>query len=158
MHEARPGLRLLESADAPALAALEAAVFADPWDAARFSSLLGQDRFFAAGAFDEGSLCAYLTAYMVAGELEIVNVAVAAPLRGRGLGRELLCFSLNRARERGAGRAVLEVRSGNAAARGLYKSCGFTQAGVRKGYYADSGEDALVLEWTADGAPPAAAR
>ena len=148
MRHARPEMRLLGPGDAPALAALEAAVFADPWDADRFSSLLGQDRFFAAGAFDGPSLSAYLTAYIVAGELEIVNVAVAAALRGRGVGRELLRFCLDRARERGAGRAVLEVRSGNAAARALYKSCGFTQAGVRRGYYADSGEDALVLEWT----------
>ena len=156
MRDARPSMRLLEPGDAPALAALEAAVFADPWDAARFSSLLGQDRFFAAGAFAGHVLGAYLTAYIVAGELEIVNVAVDAPLRGRGLGRELLRFSLDRARERGAWRAVLEVRSGNAAARALYKSCGFTQAGVRKGYYADSGEDALILEWTADGEPAGA--
>ena len=149
MRDARPEMRLLGPGDAPALAALEAAVFADPWDADRFSSLLGQDRFFAAGAFSGPSMSAYLTAYMVAGELEIVNVAVAEPLRGRGVGRELLLFCLDRARELGAGRAVLEVRSGNAAARALYKSCGFTQAGVRRGYYADSGEDALVLEWTA---------
>jgi ribosomal-protein-alanine N-acetyltransferase len=142
-------LRLLGPKDAPALAALEAQVFADAWDAEHFRALLGQDRFMAVGAFDPVGLCAYLTAYSVAGELEIVNVAVAAALRGQGIGRSLLLFFLGQGRLRGAVRAVLEVRSGNAAARALYGSCGFVQVGVRRAYYADSGEDALVLEWTA---------
>ena len=151
MHE--PGLRLLGPEDACDLAELEAGVFPDPWPAERFRDLLGQARFFAAGAFDGRTLGAYLTAYMVAGELEIVNVAVAEGLRGRGLGGSLLRFCLEQARRMGATRAVLEVRSGNTAARALYKSCGFTQAGLRKGYYADSGEDALILEWTDPHAP-----
>jgi ribosomal-protein-alanine N-acetyltransferase len=142
-------LRLLGPSDAPALAALEAAVFPDAWDAARFDRLLGQDRFLAAGAFTASDLCAYLTAYSVAAELEIVNVAVTAALRGRGIGRALLQFFLDQGRLGGACRAVLEVRSGNVAARALYAGCGFVQVGVRRGYYADSGEDALVLEWTA---------
>ncbi len=146
MHDSGPELRLLEAGDAGVLAALEASVFHDPWDEDRFRTLLAQGRIFAVGAFTEQTLCAYLTAYIVAGELEIVNVAVTGSLRGRGIGRRLLDFSLLRS---GAVRAVLEVRSGNTGARALYKSCGFTQVGLRKGYYADSGEDALVLEWTA---------
>jgi ribosomal-protein-alanine N-acetyltransferase len=139
-------MRLLGAGDACALAELEASVFHDPWNEESFRTMLGQGRIFAAGAFSAGAMCAYLTAYIVAGELEIVNVAVDRACRGRGIGRRLLDFSL---RQSGAVRAVLEVRSGNTAARALYKRCGFTQVGLRKGYYADSGEDALVLEWTA---------
>lgn len=149
MSEPALRMRLLGPDDARDVADLEAGVFADPWPADRFRDLLGQERFFAAGAFDGRTLGAYLTAYMVAGELEIVNVAVAPGLRGLGVGGRLLRYCLGRALDMGARRAVLEVRSGNAAARALYKSCGFAQAGLRKGYYADSGEDALVLEWTA---------
>jgi ribosomal-protein-alanine N-acetyltransferase len=151
MRNAGLHTRLLEPGDAPALSALEASVFGDPWDEARFSSLLGEERFFAAGTFDAQTLRAYLTAYIVAGELEIVNVAVAGPLRRQGVGRDLLGFCLSRARSAGARRAVLEVRSGNVPALALYKSFGFTQAGVRKGYYADTGEDALILERIFDG-------
>ena len=100
-------LRLLGPSDAPALAALEAAVFLDAWDAARFDGLLGQDRFLAVGAFNASGLCAYLTAYSVAAELEIVNVAVASALRGQGIGRALLQFFLEQGRLAGARRAVL---------------------------------------------------
>ncbi len=142
-------LRLLEPSDAGALAVLEAMVFPDAWDVDQFGQLLGQDRFLAVGAFKASGLCAYLTAYSVAAELEIVNVAVAPALRGRGIGRALLLYFLEQGRKRGACRAVLEVRSGNVAARALYAGCGFARVGARKGYYADSGEDALVLEWTA---------
>ena len=141
-------LRLLEPSDAGALAVLEAMVFPDAWDVDQFGQLLGQDRFLAVGAFNASGLCAYLTAYSVAAELEIVNVAVDSPFRGRGIGKELMLYFLKEGRLRGAVRAVLEVRSGNAAALGLYASCGFTQVGLRKRYYADSGEDALILEWT----------
>ncbi len=144
-------VRLLESEDAPALAALEARVFADSWAAARFAELLGQDRFLAAGAFDARGLRAYLTAYSLAGELEIVNVAVDPALRGQGLGTRLLRFFLDRARGLGATRAVLEVRAGNAPALALYRGQGFEEIGLRRGYYADTGEDALILAWT----PPA---
>lgn len=148
MVQTVPELRLLTPEDAPALAALEAQVFADGWAEERFRDLLGQDRFLGAGAFGPSGLCAYLTAYSVAGELEIVNVAVASPFRGQGVGRVLLRFFLEQGRARGANRAVLEVRSGNAPALALYTGSGFVQVGVRKRYYADSGEDALVLEWT----------
>lgn len=141
-------LRLLGPDDAPQIAALEAKIFADAWDAGHFAGLLGQDRFLAAGAFDGRDLLAYLTAYSLDGELEIVNVAVDSPFRGRGIGKELMHYFLKEGRLHGAVRAVLEVRSGNAAALGLYASCGFTQVGLRKRYYADSGEDALILEWT----------
>ncbi|PKN42058.1 MAG: ribosomal-protein-alanine N-acetyltransferase [Deltaproteobacteria bacterium HGW-Deltaproteobacteria-18] len=141
-------LRVLGPRDAAALAALEARVFDDAWNFEQFRDLLGQDRFLAVGAFDPAGLCAYLTAYSVAGELEIVNVAVTVAQRGKGIGRSLLLFFLEQGRLRGAERAVLEVRSGNAAARALYGGCGFVQVGMRRAYYADSGEDALVLEWT----------
>jgi len=148
MAQTVPELRLLTPQDASALAALEAQVFADGWEEERFRGLLGQDRFLGAGAFGPAGLCAYLTAYSVAGELEIVNVAVAQAFRGQGVGRALLRFFLEQGRLRGAGRAVLEVRSSNAPALALYTGSGFVQVGVRKRYYADSGEDALVLEWT----------
>lgn len=140
--------RLLRPEDAEAVAALEALVFADAWDASRFAALLAQDRFLAVGAARGTELGGYVTAYSIEGEAEIVNVAVRSDLRGRGLGARLMRFFLERARAAGMTRVFLEVRAGNVAALALYARAGFVRAGARKRYYADSGEDALILAWS----------
>lgn len=146
-------MRFLGPEDAVSLAELESGVFSDAWSAEHFVSLLKQEHFQAAGAFETredsrsaSDLQAYVSGYNVAGELEIVNVAVRAKLRGQGLGARVLRFFLAETAANGLERAVLEVRRGNAAARALYARCGFTAIGTRKKYYAD-GEDALLLEW-----------
>lgn len=142
-------LRLLQPEDAESLAKLESEVFPDAWGAEHFAGLLGQEHFLVTGVFgaDETTrLDAYASGYNLAGELEIVNVAVREGLRGQGLGSRILSFFLREAARRGAGRAVLEVRQKNTAARALYARCGFHLIGIRKKYYTDTGEDALVLE------------
>lgn len=148
MGEIRLAMRHLKAEDAAALAGLESKVFADAWDAGTFADLLGQDRFVAVGAFDERGLRAYITAYSLAGEFELVNVAVEECFREKGLGGALLAFFLRWANRDGDARVVLEVRSGNSAARALYARSGFVQKGARARYY-DNGDDALILEWTA---------
>lgn len=145
-------MRLLQPENAGALAELESEAFADAWDAEHFAALLNQGHFLAVGAFgadEENRLDAYASGYNLAGELEIVNVAVRESLRGQGLGTQVFLFFLNEAARQGARRAVLEVREGNIAARALYARCGFFVIGTRKKYYTDTGEDALVMEWTA---------
>lgn len=140
--------RLLRSVDAEHLAALEAQIFADAWDAPRFAELLAQDRFLAVGVARGTELGGYVTAYSIEGEAEIVNVAVRPDLRGRGVGARLMRFFLERAGAVGIARVFLEVRAGNVAALALYARVGFVRVGARKRYYADSGEDALVLAWS----------
>jgi ribosomal-protein-alanine N-acetyltransferase len=142
-------MRLLLSEDAAALAQLESEVFPDAWGTEHFAELLEREHFLAAGLFgaDEAArLDTYAGGYNLAGELEIVNVAVREELRGRGFGSRVFGFFLREAARRGAVRAVLEVRRENAAARALYASYAFRLIGVRKKYYTDTGEDALVLE------------
>ena len=91
-------------------------------------------------------LLAYISMYHNADELEILNLAVLPAQRRQGHGQELVRQSLTRAVKLGIKRAVLEVRSGNTAALALYARTGFRQIGLRKAYYADTEEDALVLE------------
>lgn len=146
--ESRVDLRPLTGADASDLAALEADIFADSWDASRFVELLASKRFVAFGAVHGTELLAYVTAYSIDGELEIVNVAVRENMRGYGLGTRLVANFLEQARACGVRRVVLEVRAGNAAALALYTRVGFVSVGVRKGYYATPVEDALILAWT----------
>jgi ribosomal-protein-alanine N-acetyltransferase len=87
----------------------------------------------------------YLLARELAGEAEILNLAVVPEARRAGLGRALLDAGLEQLRQRGATRVWLEVRESNAAAQALYARRGFTTAGRRSRYYRAPVEDALVL-------------
>ncbi len=81
-------------------------------------------------------------------EWEIENIAVAGAARRRGLGSHLLGEFLNLARSRGGRRIFLEVRASNHAARALYEKWAFVEAGLRKSYYQNPVEDALVLRFS----------
>jgi ribosomal-protein-alanine N-acetyltransferase len=81
----------------------------------------------------------------VVDEVHINNVAVRTECRSKGFGRCLVEYALREGRNRGATRVLLEVRSGNVAARQLYESLGFTTIGLRRAYYREPVEDALVL-------------
>ena len=80
-----------------------------------------------------------------ADEAEIESLAVSTAWRHRGIARRLCHDLLGWARARGARHASLEVRVSNAAARSLYESLGFHEVAVRRGYYRDPEEDALVM-------------
>lgn len=82
---------------------------------------------------------------VVVDELQIDNLAVAEQWRRRGIGEALLKSALSQASGLGARAATLEVRSANATARAFYEKEGFTPVGLRKGYYADPPDDALLL-------------
>jgi len=77
--------------------------------------------------------------------VHLLDLAVDEASRRRGVGRELVARVLGEARESGARLVLLEVRRSNAAAIALYRSAGFTENGVRRGYYSDNGEDALEM-------------
>jgi [ribosomal protein S18]-alanine N-acetyltransferase len=78
-------------------------------------------------------------------EAHITMLAIHPHFQGRGLGQALLWALLKSANQRQLERATLEVRSSNLAAISIYKKFGFKEAGRRKRYYADTGEDALVM-------------
>lgn len=130
-----------------ALAALHARCFRTPapWSAADFSGFLSDPLCFLLVEADAG----FLLGRAVAGEAELLTLAVQPEARRRGLGRRLFARFLYQARLRGAERAFLEVSAENGAALALYDSAGFTAAGRRKGYYQTPGGpaiDALVLQ------------
>jgi ribosomal-protein-alanine N-acetyltransferase len=129
-----------------ALAALHGRCFTTPrpWTAAEFAGFLADPLVFLLVEGDAG----LLLGRAVAGEAELLTLAVAPEARGRGLGRKLVSRFLYQARLRGAGSAFLEVAEDNTPARALYARTGFAEAGRRRGYYqAPDGRavDALVL-------------
>jgi ribosomal-protein-alanine N-acetyltransferase len=129
-----------------ALAILHARAFTTPrpWSAEEFAGWLADPLSFLLVEGDAG----FLLGRAVAGEAELLTVAVAPESRGRGLGQRLVSRFLYQARLRGAEVAFLEVAEDNAPARATYARAGFAETGRRRGYYrTPEGRlvDALVL-------------
>jgi [ribosomal protein S18]-alanine N-acetyltransferase len=79
------------------------------------------------------------------GQGDVQTIAVRADRQGRGIGSALLSALISEAATRGCREVFLDVRAGNAVARRLYRRTGFTDVGVRRGYYQPSGADAIVM-------------
>ena len=142
-------LRRAHASDVPALAALEAACFTHPWTEAQVAEEVAVAApggvLVLEGPRRPGGLCAYCAFRVVLDEMQVMNVAVAPGQRRRGLARRLLGFALRRAARAGARRALLELREGNRGALALYESLGFRRLSLRREYYREPVEDALVL-------------
>ncbi|WP_084457960.1 ribosomal protein S18-alanine N-acetyltransferase [Desulfocurvus vexinensis] len=143
--------------DLPALVALERRCFSMPWGEREFRLGLAGGVFKVFGLRGPQGLAAYISFHHVLDEMEVLNIAVHPHLRRRGLGARLLGLALGICAGLGVRHAHLEVRMGNAPARALYARFGFVQAGLRRGYYTDTGEDAVLmaLELSAPGAAAA---
>ena len=134
--------------DLEAAVAIESASFSHPWSERHFLDEIESPHGFPTVAIaPDGALAGYLCLKQVLDEAEILDVAVSASLRGRGIGRLLVENALAAGRERGATLVCLEVRRGNEAAIALYRRLGFREVGCRKRYYHD-GEDALLMAYT----------
>jgi ribosomal-protein-alanine N-acetyltransferase len=138
-------IRRARTADGRRLVPLERRCFSDPWTAEAFEEMFASP--FGRGFVAErlGEVEGYLVARAVAGEGEILNLAVAPEVRGQGLGAELLRTALDCLIEAGAREVFLEVREGNATAQSLYQRRGFRPIGRRARYYRNPVEDAIVL-------------
>ena len=149
----RPG----RSDDLPAVVAIERASFGDPWPEESLAVELRADALrHPLVATAAGRVVGFLMAWRAADEWHIINVAVDAAWRRRGVGARLLAASLAAARRHGCRLATLEVRAGNAGARAFYRRFGFRAVGVRPGYYRDTGEDAVLMTRPLTGDPAAA--
>lgn len=101
----------------------------------------------------DGAVAGYAGLMIVLDEAHITNIAVDPAWRRHGIAIRMLVTLARVAVERGAAHLTLEVRVGNQGAQELYRRFGFAPAGVRKNYYAESNEDALVM-WAHDIAAP----
>ncbi|MDQ3816595.1 MAG: ribosomal protein S18-alanine N-acetyltransferase [Acidobacteriota bacterium] len=120
------------------------------WDAYH-SELMqgGYTLMFVARNLNGGSpqrrIAGFIASRLVGDELHVNNVAVRKEFRRVGIGRALLETVIEKGASRSARHAFLEVRASNRAAQALYKRCGFSITGLRKNYYSDPREDALVM-------------
>ena len=140
-------LRRLELRDLNAIEAIERASYPTPWSRSMFAGELAKPSSISLGAFDEqsGELVGYLVISRYVDAWHVMNVAVAPERRRRGIARTLLdrLFAETASDERRG--YTLEVRVSNEGAIKLYESLGFVRRGVRRGYYTDNREDALIM-------------
>jgi [ribosomal protein S18]-alanine N-acetyltransferase len=154
-------LRPMRLSDLDEVMAIEADSFPTPWPRSGYEYELASNsnaRYIVL-LNPAGAIAGYAGQWLVAGEGHISIMAVAPAWRGRGLGELLLSTMIEEARQAGAERVLLEVRTGNQTAQALYRKYQFEFVGRRPNYYRDTGEDALLmtLELHAPGAQEALA-
>jgi ribosomal-protein-alanine N-acetyltransferase len=134
---------------------IERQSFHTPWSRGAFRYELTQNRVARSIVVRVGhDIAGYLCLWEIGHEIHVTNLAVHPRYRRRGLARRLLSAILEDARRKSVELVFLEVRPTNAEALGLYESLGFQVIGRRKGYYFDTGEDALVMEARLDTGSP----
>jgi ribosomal-protein-alanine N-acetyltransferase len=133
--------------DLDEVVAIERASFGMPWSRGAFLYEIEQNRVARCWVLrEDDQVAAYLCLWEIGDELHVTNIAVHPGQRRRGLARRLLGAILEDARSRRIRSVTLEVRPTNDEARTLYESFGFRVVGRRRGYYYDTGEDALIME------------
>lgn len=138
-------IRRMEPADLAQLVELERRCFTIPWSRDMLAEELSNERALYLVAVRDGMALGYAGCWMILDEGHITNIAVDPPFRQMGVGRSLMEALLEVLSGAGVTSATLEVRRSNTAAIRLYQSFGFTVEGVRRGYYQDNHEDALVM-------------
>jgi [ribosomal protein S18]-alanine N-acetyltransferase len=142
------------AADLPDVLVIERASFSMPWSRGAFLYEIEQNQVARCWVGrDAGRLVGYICLWDVAEELHVTNVAVHPDARRRGIARALLESVFGHARAVGSRMVLLEVRPSNTEAIALYDSFGFRAVGRRRGYYYDTGEDALVMEALVNSGP-----
>ena len=125
---------------------VELSAFEDPWS---YSALRGElknklSRYIVAED-DDGRIVCYVGAWYILDEAHITNVAVHKEFRGKKIGNGLIEALIAMCDKDKIASITLEVRAGNFVAQGLYKKYGFLAGGVRKEYYSNNREDAIIM-------------
>jgi len=136
--------------DLKGVIAIEKRIFPSPWSIGLYASEIAQPDTRAYYVALVGSeLVGYAGMMVVVGEAHVTNIGVAPEWQRHGIGRRLLLQLAREALERSAQHLTLEVRVSNLGAQNLYHEFGFAPAGIRKNYYAEVNEDAIVM-WAHD--------
>ena len=138
-------IRPLGLSDLNAIDAIEQRAYRTPWSRSMFASALAKSSSICLGAFEADQLVGYVVNSRYVDAWHVMNVAVDPDHQRRGIATRLLqhLFELTRDDQRRG--YTLEVRISNSEAIGLYESLGFVRQGLRRGYYTDNREDALIM-------------
>ena len=131
--------------DAEAVANIERESFPTPWSREDFWREASNDFACYIVALDDAEIIGFGGCWISFEEAQVTNIALTSVQRGRGLGKALMARLMRAATTRGAERMTLEVRPSNTPALRLYEGLGFATAGIRKKYYQDNDEDAILM-------------
>lgn len=138
--------RKMVKADIPSVVAIEEEAFATPWTAEIFEHEMDGNAYaHYVVATENDEVIGHFGMWIVLDECHITNVAVRKHLRGHGIGEALMVQGIKLCREMNVKLMTLEVRVSNLTAQNLYRKLGFQDGGIRKNYYTDDREDALVM-------------
>ena len=131
--------------DLEAITKLEEECFTDSWSPALMSQMFASEFDKIYVLEDEGRIIGYADVRNMYGDCDLMNICVTEAARGRGGASLLMERIMAQARFEDANQILLEVRKSNAAAIALYKKFGFTELGVRRDYYTNPVEDAIIM-------------
>ncbi|GEM05436.1 putative ribosomal-protein-alanine acetyltransferase [Halolactibacillus miurensis] len=139
-------MRLMRVEDLDVVAEIEKASFPTPWSRNIYREELTENNFahYYVIENDQG-VVGFIGAWIIFDEIQVTNFAVLPSERKKGYGRMLFQYLINKALLKGGRLMSLEVRKSNLAAQKIYQSFGLKKAGIRKRYYTDNNEDAIVM-------------
>jgi ribosomal-protein-alanine N-acetyltransferase len=138
--------RFMREEDIDQVLEIEHASFATPWSREAFYNELNMNKFAVYIVLEvDGRVVGYCGVWVVIDEAHVTNIALLPEYRGRKFGEALMQNLFDVARTMGAKSMTLEVRVTNYVAQSMYRKFGFQKGGLRKNYYTDNQEDALVM-------------
>ena len=145
MESADIVFRLMEETDAAAAAQLEARVSSEAWSEKSYRDAVNNSDTVYVAVLHEQTLIGCCGLWISLEDADVCNVVVEREYRRQGIAEKMLIFLMEKGREAGVENFTLEVRSGNIPAIRLYEKLGFVVEGIRKGFYSDPKEDALIM-------------
>ncbi|ULT57297.1 ribosomal protein S18-alanine N-acetyltransferase [Neobacillus drentensis] len=138
--------RFMREEDIDQVLEVEHASFTTPWSREAFFNEIHNNKFAVYIVLEENEkIVGYCGTWVVIDEAHVTNIAIRPEYRGKKLGEALLSKLISTTREMGVRSMTLEVRVTNHVAQSLYRKFGFQNGGIRKNYYSDNQEDALIM-------------
>ncbi len=140
-----------ESADIPEIVRLEEKYIPGGWSYEGFADWIKGERNIMFKAVKNGELTGFVNGSFVLDEGELLNIAVEEELRGQGTAERLLAALCKVLKEKGVSVIFLEVRENNGRAQGFYRKSGFEKIGIRRNYYHDPEDNAVIMKKQLEG-------
>jgi len=138
-------VRSMKSSDVESVARLEQQIFTDAWSEKSILDTMNQSQAFILVSEEDNVINGYCIVYFVLDEAEIARIAVDSAMRKQGVGQELLRATCRVGMQKGIARILLDVRESNDSARRFYRAFGFEEDGIRKNFYQNPNEHAVLM-------------